>query len=220
VSEGWRCLDVGAGGGSVTRMLADRVGPTGSVLATDLDPRLLEPLAGGCIEVRRHDLLADPLPGSEFDLAHTRLVLIHLPSRVAALRRIVDAVRPGGWVAITDVDFTTVQVAPASPAWKRAWSAFLDATVVAGWDPRYGARVENDLEAVGLEHVEAERVQSRGPGGSVHARLFGLTLERLRAQMVDLGVSDGDVDKARRLLEDPATRYRSPTTTVASAHRR
>jgi ubiquinone/menaquinone biosynthesis C-methylase UbiE len=37
VAEGWRCLDVGAGGGSVTKMLAERVGTTGSVLAIDLD---------------------------------------------------------------------------------------------------------------------------------------------------------------------------------------
>ncbi|MFZ0976038.1 MAG: hypothetical protein WAN22_27700 [Solirubrobacteraceae bacterium] len=41
VGEGWRCLDVGAGGGSVTRLLADRVGSTGSVLAVDLDTSLL-----------------------------------------------------------------------------------------------------------------------------------------------------------------------------------
>src|SRR5262249_20063454 len=62
VSEGWRCLDVGAGGGSSTRLLAQRVGETGSVVATDLDTRLLEPLAGGSVEVWRHDLVADPLP--------------------------------------------------------------------------------------------------------------------------------------------------------------
>ena len=62
VGEGWRCLDVGAGGGSVTRMLADRVGSAGSVLAVDLDPRLLEELASDRVEVRRHDLMSDPLP--------------------------------------------------------------------------------------------------------------------------------------------------------------
>jgi 2-polyprenyl-3-methyl-5-hydroxy-6-metoxy-1,4-benzoquinol methylase len=45
VREGWRCLDVGAGGGSATRLLAERVGDTGSVLAVDLDTRLLAPLA-------------------------------------------------------------------------------------------------------------------------------------------------------------------------------
>ena len=60
VCDGWRCLDVGAGGGSATRDLAERIGETGSVLAVDLDVRLLEPLASDRVEVRRHDLLGDP----------------------------------------------------------------------------------------------------------------------------------------------------------------
>src|SRR5215831_15455082 len=76
VGEGWHCLDVGAGGGSITRLLAERVGEAGSVLATDLDPRLLEPLAGPRVEVRAHDLLVDPLPEAAFDLAHVRFVLV------------------------------------------------------------------------------------------------------------------------------------------------
>src|SRR5690348_6241466 len=37
VSEGWRCLEVGTGGGSIAGWLADRVGGSGHVLATDLD---------------------------------------------------------------------------------------------------------------------------------------------------------------------------------------
>jgi 2-polyprenyl-3-methyl-5-hydroxy-6-metoxy-1,4-benzoquinol methylase len=43
VGEGWRCPDVGAGAGSVTRMLAERVGSTGSVLAVDLDTSVRPP---------------------------------------------------------------------------------------------------------------------------------------------------------------------------------
>ena len=54
VGVGWRCLDAGAGGGSVTRILAERVGATGSVLAVDLDISLLEGLASERVEVRRH----------------------------------------------------------------------------------------------------------------------------------------------------------------------
>jgi SAM-dependent methyltransferase len=94
VREGWRCLDVGAGGGSATRLLAERVGDTGSVLAVDLDTRLLAPLASARVEVRRHDLLADPLPDGAFDLVHARNLLMHLPARVDALRRLLAAVRP------------------------------------------------------------------------------------------------------------------------------
>jgi trans-aconitate methyltransferase len=105
VGEGWRCLDVGAGAGSVTLMLAKRVGSTGSVLAVDLDTSLLEPLASDRVEVRRSDFINEALPQDAFDLVHARLVLMFLPSRLDALTRLAAAARPGGWVA-TMPDFT------------------------------------------------------------------------------------------------------------------
>lgn len=218
VTEGWRCLDIGAGAGSSTRLLAQRVGERGSVVATDLDTRLLEPLAGGSVEVWRHDLVVDPLPDAEFDLAHVRLVLMHIPSRVDALRRIISAVRPGGWVAVIDADFTDVRVLPVTAASERTWSAFLDAIAAAGWDPSYGARVYRNLESLQLEDIEAEYLVSEGFARD-RARLVALTLERLRTRMHEQGATDSDVDDARRLLENPATRFRSPVTTLARARR-
>ena len=105
--EGWRCLEVGAGGGSVVRHLADRVGPSGRVLATDIEPRFLEPLRDlDNVEVARHDIAADPLPEAEFDLIHARLVLVHVPERLVAIGRLVQALRPGGWLLIEDADAT------------------------------------------------------------------------------------------------------------------
>ena len=219
VGEGWRCLDVGAGGGSVTRMLAERVGSTGSVLAVDLDTSLLEALVTDQIEVRRHDLLSDPLPQGEFDLVHARLLLMHLPSRLEALRRLAGAARLGGWVAAIDPDFTTVALSPTNLTWERAWSVFCDALVAGGWDPRYGARLCGDLRAVGLVDVQADYVASCDPGGSLVARLLSLTLERLREQMVALGADSEEVDQARRLLEDPTNSISSPTTCVARGRR-
>src|SRR4051812_39547860 len=91
-----RCLEVGGGGGTLVAWLAARAG---HVLATDIDPRFLEPLAGPTVEVRRHDCTTDPLPQDAFDLIHTRLVLEHLPSRDDVLDRLRAAVRPGGGVA-------------------------------------------------------------------------------------------------------------------------
>src|SRR5690348_16766904 len=55
VAPGWRCLEVGAGGGSVARWLADRVSPQGHVLATDLDTCFLDALQSPHLEVRRHN---------------------------------------------------------------------------------------------------------------------------------------------------------------------
>ena len=52
VQPGWRCLVPGAGHGSIARWLADRVGPSGRVVATDIDPRFLASSAGANLEVR------------------------------------------------------------------------------------------------------------------------------------------------------------------------
>src|SRR5262245_7876226 len=71
IGPGWRCLEVGGGSGSAAAWMAERVGPSGYVLVTDLDPRLMES-AARCkfanMEVRRHDIGTDPLPEAAFDL--------------------------------------------------------------------------------------------------------------------------------------------------------
>jgi SAM-dependent methyltransferase len=219
VGEGWRCLDAGAGAGSVTRMLSARVGPTGSVMAIDLDTSLLDELASDRVEVRSHDLLRDPLPSDSFDLVHARLLLMHLPARREALRRLVAAARPGGWVAAVDPDFTTVELVPTDLAWEGTWSVFLDALVAGGWDPRYGRRLGGDLRAAGLVDVEAGHVASSGPGGTLILRLLSLTIERLRERMVALGAGSDEIDEARGMLEDPANTISSQTTYVAHGRR-
>src|SRR4051812_14227124 len=59
VGAGWRCLEVGAGAGGIARWLADRVGDTGRVVATDLDTRFLD--GSGNLDVRTHDVVTDDL---------------------------------------------------------------------------------------------------------------------------------------------------------------
>lgn len=217
VGEGWRCLDVGAGGGSVARILADRVADSGSVLAVDLDTTLLEELADERIEVRRLDLLSNPLPPAAFDLIHARNLLMHLPSRVAALQRLAAAARPGGWLVASDPDFTVVSLSPANPVWERVWSAFLDAAVAGGWDPRYGARLAGDFRAVGLEDVHAEYDTQSGPGGE--APLLAMTMERMREQMVALGADSGEIDEALRRFTHSASTVSGPTVCVVRGRR-
>jgi ubiquinone/menaquinone biosynthesis C-methylase UbiE len=104
VGEGWQCLEVGCGAGSIAYWLADRVGSTGRVVATDIDTRFVDGHARENLEVRRHDLLADPLEADTFDLAHVRALLEHLGERERALQALVAAVRPGGWVVVEDID--------------------------------------------------------------------------------------------------------------------
>src|SRR5438552_13919852 len=95
VRRGWRCLDVGAGGGSIAPWLRDRVGPEGKVVAVDLDARFFDKEPG--IEARELNILTDDLERDEYDLVHCRLLLHHLRgNQLNALRRMAAALRPGG----------------------------------------------------------------------------------------------------------------------------
>ncbi len=114
VREGWSCLEVGAGGGSVASWLATRVGESGRVLATDLDTRWLErQLRAPNVEVCRHSVVVDPLPEAHFDLVHERLVLLHVRERVAALRSIGRFAAAGRRLLVEDFDS---DIAPTFPS--------------------------------------------------------------------------------------------------------
>ena len=78
IGPDWDCLEAGAGHGSFARWLAGRAR---SVLAVDLDVRLLQHLEAPNLEVRSLNLATEALPPAAFDLVHTRLVLIHVPER-------------------------------------------------------------------------------------------------------------------------------------------
>src|SRR6516225_7220215 len=71
VGSGWRCWEVGGGGGSIATWLAERCGTAGHVLVTDIDPHYLvdrTTFAHPQIEIQRHDIGIDPLPTQTFDL--------------------------------------------------------------------------------------------------------------------------------------------------------
>src|SRR5579859_5914671 len=105
VGPGWRCLVPGAGHGSIARWLAEQVGPDGHVVATDIDTRFLESDASERLEIRRHDLLKDPLESEAYDLICVRNLLEHLVGRQRqAVDRLVSTVRVGGWLAIEQAD--------------------------------------------------------------------------------------------------------------------
>ena len=109
VASGWRCLELGAGAGSIASWMAGQVGPDGRVVATDLDISRVRAHGSKQLEVRRHDLVAEDLPPGPWDLIHERLVLQHVPARLEVLDRIVDALVPGGWVVLEDFDTAEVR---------------------------------------------------------------------------------------------------------------
>jgi SAM-dependent methyltransferase len=117
VGAGWTCLQIGAGNGSVAAWLADRVGPAGEVLATDLDTSRI-PSAPG-LRVQRHKIDADPIPLPSnhergWDLIHVRLALQHLPRRLQVVAALADVLAPGGWLLMEDFFSRLTPVAAAT----------------------------------------------------------------------------------------------------------
>src|SRR5687767_5144833 len=107
VGEGWRCLEVGAGAGSIAAWLCRRVGPNGKVVATDLQTKFLEAIDAPNLEIRKHDITREELEAGAFDFVSARKVLEHLADPSAALRRMAAALRPGGWLLVEDTDLAS-----------------------------------------------------------------------------------------------------------------
>ena len=207
VGEGWRCLEVGAGGGSIAAWLCGRVGPTGAVVATNVDTRFLETLDYPNLEVRRHDVVSDSLPESRFDLIHTRLVLMHLPDRDRALPRLVTALKPGGWILAEEFDSLSVRPDPAANPAETACKALLvlhEVLAEHGVDLRYGRRLAGCFRACGLNEVSAEGRMFLWPGRSAGAELLRANFEQLRGAMLASGrITAAELERdLARLAED------------------
>jgi SAM-dependent methyltransferase len=162
ISQGWHCWEVGVGGSSVPRWLAERVAPSGHVLATDIDVRWAQDIGGDHIEIRRHDVANDDPPAGAFDLVHARLVLIHLPQREQALERMVATLRPGGWLLVEDFDPAMQPFAcpdaygPAQRLANKVRDGFRKLLVERGADLEFARRLPRLFRAAGLVEVQAD----------------------------------------------------------------
>jgi SAM-dependent methyltransferase len=207
VGEGWQCLEVGGGGGSIAGWLADRVGPTGRVLVTDIDPRFLESLSAQNVEVRRHNIATDPLPESAFDLIHARLVLMHVPEREQVLARLVAALKPGGW--LVDEEFDSASLLPdsavnPSEVFLETHKALMRIFDDRGVGRRWGRMLFGRLQALGLANVDAQARMSMWHCGSPGAFMMRTNFEQLRGALIDGGYITGqDFDRDIARLDDP-----------------
>jgi SAM-dependent methyltransferase len=104
IGAGWRCADIGAGGGDVTVALAHIVGREGRVYAVDNDPARRDEVARAAAAAAQAQVVALTQAGEDLtlpeplDMAYCRFVLLHVHDPATVLTRMGQAVRPGGWV--------------------------------------------------------------------------------------------------------------------------
>lgn len=199
VGPGWRCLEVGGGGGSIAAWLCEQVDPGGSVVATDLDTRFLEQLPYPDLEVRRHDIATEDLERDAFDLVHARDVLEHVPEREAALRTMVGALRPGGWILVEDVDMdmeaglhgletATTWPPELAEALRDYWRVAVRFLPTLGVAPSYGRELPGRLRALGLADLGGDVRAHLIRGGDPEAIMFRLSVAHVRPRLIDDGM--------------------------------
>ncbi len=158
LGPGWRCVDVGAGGGDVSVALAEVVGPAGRVYSVDLDPHARDPLARAA--ARHSQILGLTQPAEELllpeavDLAFCRFLLLHVHDPAVVVARMAGVTRAGGWVVAQE---------PVTSAGR------IDGRALAMPDaahPDVGAVLPRLAVAAGLEVVDAwaESPAGIGPG--------------------------------------------------------
>jgi SAM-dependent methyltransferase len=219
VGPGARCLEVGAGGGSVAFWLASQVGPDGEVVATDLETDFLNAEASHhrCLKVLRHDITAEDLPGG-FDVVHARWLTGWLPDKRQVLDRMAKSLRPGGMLLVEEPDWVTIFGAAQLPVLRKVTLAsmrYLESTCAV--ETEYGRRLLDDLDSIGLVDVGAEGRAAIVRGGSAPAAHFlRLTLEKLRAGVLATReITQQEFNDAVAALEDAAVSIMMPMTVAA-----
>lgn len=214
-------LEVGAGRGSVARMLAARLGPAGRVVAVDIDPRFLTAIPG--VEVRRLDVRVDSPEADTFDLVHCRFLLMHLPDPLAALRRLVNALRPGGVILLEEADGGMLRFAGhpdadwATETTTRAMQAMAAAKIADSW---YGRRLPADAVAAGLEVIGGDAIAPLATSGHPAFELVRLTAITGGPGMVASGViTQDELTRLTAVFEAPSLHLLGYATVCVSARR-
>jgi ubiquinone/menaquinone biosynthesis C-methylase UbiE len=216
--SGLTVIDAGCGGGDVSFELAERVGPSGRVIAFDLDETKLAAAreeAGrrqfGHVEFHNGSVV-EKWPAGDAALVYIRFVLTHLPVPEALLVRAMEALSPGGAIVVEDIDFGGHFCDPHCDAFYRHSELYAAAAKLRGADAFIGRRLARMLDTTGFADVDSSLVQPHGRSGEVK-QISSLTLAAVGDAIVAANLATSDeVASLKVELQAFASR---PDTTLA-----
>ena len=187
VGEGWHCLELGGGNGSIAEWLAAKVGAAGSVTAIDINPVLLELLPAQNLSVQQTDVRIGGLGSESYDLVTCRALLHQIAEYgPQVLARMAEAVRPGGWLLVQEPDF---HLAPTTEpeVWARTWDGLIDWGQANGIDCLIGRKLPSMVAALGLGHPRAKTDVQNIRGRDRGALYFQLFFAEVRDRAIAAG---------------------------------
>lgn len=188
IGAGMHCLELGAGAGTVSAWMAEQVGADGRVMSTDIDTRFHDEMPDNVI-VRQHDIENDhPLPAEHFDIVHARAVLQHLPTRQEVLGKLVDLLKPGGWMVIEDGNFMEFAAQSLEEPYASIHALIAGATHEEWREPNCSLFIAGWMRDLGLEEIDVVGDVWAMRPGEASGEWWFLALERAIPRMVELGV--------------------------------
>ena len=203
ISPGMRVLDVGCGGGDVSLLIAELVGPAGAVVGVD---RVAVALAAAERKVADRGLgnisFREGDPGAlrfekPFDAAVGRYVLMFQADPASLLRDAARHVRPGGIVAFHEPDWTGARSHPPSRDYDQTCGWIIETFERTGIETHMGVKLDAAFRAAGLPSpaMHLESVIGGGAGGRDWAHQTAELLVTMLPEVVNRGVAPaGSID--------------------------
>jgi SAM-dependent methyltransferase len=211
-------LDVGAGTGQFTRLMATQLPSSSRIVAVERNPEqrdaalsMAEAGEPGCtVDFRLGDAFDLPLEAAErgqFDLAHTRFLLEHVSDPLGVVREMVNAVRPGGRIMLLDDDHDQMRFWPEPDGLATVWEAYYNTYKALGNDPLVGRKLPELLLQAGaqpsrIDYVFYGACVGEPTFGGIVDNLWGVLDGARDSVLAAGGISAGIYDQAMRGLRD------------------
>jgi SAM-dependent methyltransferase len=219
IQPGGRAVDVGCGPIGILDLLSERVGPRGQVVGLEREPYFCgmareEVAKRGLANVTivQGDAFSSGLDERSFDLVHERLVLPHVPDRAGFVGEMLALLRPGGTIALEDIDWASWVCHPTHRSWDALKSAFTAVMQAIGGDSFVGRRHPELLRAAGVHDIQTSiDVAFLDPGNLRRTELASL-IDSMRGRLLGMGsMSESDLNEHREAL---LAHLANPSTTV------
>jgi SAM-dependent methyltransferase len=202
-----RALDVGCGAMGWLRVFAERIEPTGTIVGTDIDDKMLE-AAGNFVQeqqlkqvkLEKDDLFSSRLTPASFDLTHARFQIAPLGRGDEQLSTYIRLTKPGGWVVLEDPDTGSWHFNPPAVAAEGLIALILEAFKTGGGNFDAGRELPKLLRSRGLEpQLRAEAYAL--PPGHPYLRLPLQFAKSLEPRLLKL-VGVDELNSLRTAAED------------------
>ena len=168
LASGMRVLDIGCGGGDVSLLAAELVGPSGFVLGID---RSAEAITAArrrvdAAKIRHVQFAASELDAFSsdvpFDALIGRFVLMYLPHPAIFLQMLVRHLHANGIVAFQEMEMRTARGYPDAPLFQRCIDWYATAIERAGFESGMGGKLFATFQSAGLplpQMIAATRIE-------------------------------------------------------------